>query len=131
MKQLTPNLMVDNVQETLRFYREVLGFSVVMTVPDEGAPVWAMVACGEVRLMFQDRASIVAEYPKLDRSTLGGALTFYIKVDDVTELYARVKDRATILRPLHRTFYDADEFALEDCNGFILTFAADSTAGQN
>ncbi len=126
MKQLTPNLMVDDVKETLHFYREVLGFSPLMTVPDEGTPVWAMVACGEVQLMFQERASIVAEYPKLDSLALGGALTFYIKVDDVAELYARVKDRATILRPLHRTFYDADEFALEDCNGFILTFAADA-----
>lgn len=117
--------MVNNVNETVNFYQTVLGFNLVMSVPQEGIFNWAMVQCGEVSLMFQERKNIIAEYPALKDTPMGGGLTFYIKVRDVTGLYEKVKQQVNIVADLHHTFYGAEEFAMKDSNGFILTFSGD------
>lgn len=123
LKQLTPNLMVDNVNETVDFYQEILGFQLVMSVPQEGVFNWAMVQNGDVSFMFQQRENIIGEYPVLKDVPMGGGLTFYIKVRDIKGLYNKVQKRVNIVLDLHRTFYGAEEFAIQDINGFILTFA--------
>jgi uncharacterized glyoxalase superfamily protein PhnB len=123
LKQLTPNLMVDNVNETVNFYQEILGFELVMSVPQEGVFNWAMVQHGDVSLMFQERENIIGEYPVLKDVPMGGGLTFYIKVRDVKGLYNKVKKRVNIVLDLHKAFYGSEEFAIQDINGFILTFA--------
>lgn len=42
MENLTPNIFVDNMNETIAFY-EQLGFKTIMTVPDDGTDlIWAM-----------------------------------------------------------------------------------------
>jgi uncharacterized glyoxalase superfamily protein PhnB len=130
LKQLTPNLMVDNVNETVDFYQKILGFKLVMSVPQEGVFNWAMVQCGEVSLMFQERKNIIAEYPLLKDTPMGGGLTFYIKVGDVKGLYEKIKKQVNIVVDLHKTFYGAEEFAIGDNNGFILTFAGDAVSDK-
>jgi len=130
LKQLTPNLMVNDVNETINFYQKVLGFELVMSVPQEGSFNWAMVQCGEVNLMFQERNNIIAEYPLLKDTPMGGGLTFYIKVGNVKALYEKIRERVNIVSDLHNSFYGAEEFAIEDINGFILTFAGELAGGE-
>lgn len=125
LKQLTPNLMVEDVNETVDFYKNILGFELVISVPQEGIFNWAMVKNGEVSLMFQEKDNIIAEYPVLMGKPLGGGLTLYIKVTDVQSLYNKIKMQAHIILDLHKTFYGAEEFAIQDSNGFVLTFAGD------
>jgi catechol 2,3-dioxygenase-like lactoylglutathione lyase family enzyme len=36
LKKLTPNLMVEDVNRTVAFYQEVLGFELLTSVPEEG-----------------------------------------------------------------------------------------------
>ena len=48
-------------------------------------------------------------------------------VTTVTECYERAKAVATIVKEPHKTFYGATEFAIQDNNGYVLTF---SEAGQ-
>ena len=128
MKQLTPNLMVDNVNETVVFYQKILEFELVMSVPQEGVFNWAMVQHGEVCLMFQEKKNLIAEYPVLKDTPRGGGLTFYIKVGDVKDLYNKIKKQVNIVLDLHKTFYGTEEFAIQDINGFVLTFADDTSA---
>ena len=123
MNKLTPNMMVEDVNQTVDFYRDVLGFNLVMTVPDSGRFDWALVQHDEVEVMFQARASLTDEVPVLKDKPLGGALTFFIDTDNVEALYEQVRSRVTIVQDLHDTFYGTREFAMQDCNGFILTFA--------
>jgi uncharacterized glyoxalase superfamily protein PhnB len=118
--------MVDNVNDTVRFYQEVLGFSLVMSVPETGTFLWAMMNCGKISLMFQEKNSMLDEYPVLKEPPTGHGLTFYVKVKDVRSLYNKVEGRAKIVLDLHKTFYGAEEFALQDLNGFVLTFAGDA-----
>jgi uncharacterized glyoxalase superfamily protein PhnB len=123
MKSLSPNLMVNNVNETIDFYVNVLGFKKIMSVPESGNLVWAMVQSGAITFMFQEEKSIKDEYPQLNKFEIGGGITFYINVTNVIDLYANLKGNATIIKEIYKTFYGSTDFAIEDINGYILTFS--------
>jgi uncharacterized glyoxalase superfamily protein PhnB len=126
MKQLVPDLMVDDVAKTITFYQDVLGFKTVATAP-ENAPVlcWALIKNGGVHFMLQSRSSFVQELPSLNAPKAGGTLIFYITVPDVQGWYASIKGKAKIVTDLRETTYGTKEFALEDCNGYVLVIADD------
>ena len=42
LKKMTPNLMVEDVNSTLAFYKDVLNFELLATVPETGQFNWAM-----------------------------------------------------------------------------------------
>lgn len=125
-KNLTPNLMVRDVAATINYYRSLPGFEVITTVPDNAHPVFGIVRAGGVMLMFQEEESLKAEYPQLAESSPIAGLTFYIHVDDILSLYEQLKGKAHIAKELHTTFYGSQDFAIEDCNGYILTFSQDA-----
>lgn len=123
LESLTPNLMVEDVTKTIEFYTDVLDFEVIQTVPEEGDLDWGFVRKDEVFLMFQKESSIKDEYPELKDQEKGGALTLYIKVDDLEHLFHSIKDEVNLIKEKHETFYGANEFAIQDPNGFIITFS--------
>ncbi len=123
MKNLTPNLMVEDVNQTVDFYKNVLGFNLIATVPETGQFNWAMMKQGGVEMQFQLRASLAEEIPSFKDRPIGGALTLYIGVEGIEELHARLKDKVTIVQDMHTTFYGTQEFALQDSNGFVISFA--------
>ena len=123
LKTLTPNVMVEDVNQTIEFYRDVLGFQVNVTVPDTGQFDWASMKRDSVELMFQARSSLSSEIPAYADLPIGGALTFFIQMEGLQELYDRLKGKITIVQDLHTTFYGMREFAIRDCNGYVLTFA--------
>jgi uncharacterized glyoxalase superfamily protein PhnB len=122
LKSMTPNLMVESVNETVEFYKKI-GFQIIATVPEEGKLDWAMLQHGNVMLMLQNRNNMVAEYPSLNDQQRGGGLTLFIEVDDVSSIFSEIRETANVIKDLHITFYGMKEFAIEDCNNFILTFA--------
>ncbi|MFT3738775.1 MAG: VOC family protein [Breznakibacter sp.] len=128
-QSLTPNIGVKSVDETVKFYTGVLGFKELMSVPGEGKQIWAMVNAGNVNLMFQDRDSLEDEYPELKGRGLQSVLSFYIKVKDKKELYDKVRDTAYLAKEMHTTPYGAEEFAVRDNNGFILTITEEAGNG--
>ena len=123
MESISANMFVNNINATVEFYK-ILGFSVAMTVPEQGDPVWAMMTCGRVSFMFQTFASLGDALPDVRRQD-GGSLLFYIKLKGIRAFFERVKEKVTVLQGLEKTFYGATEFSIRDINGFILTFAED------
>ena len=121
-QSITPNIGVKNVNETVDFYTEILGFQLLMSVPDEGEFVWAMVAAGHLFMMFQEEANLKEEYSEL-ANTGKGCLTFYVKIKGMKELYEKVKDTDMLVKKLGKTPYGVEEFAIRDNNGYILTIA--------
>lgn len=139
--QATPDLMVEDVNRTVAFYLEVLGFAFVLGVPEgttdtvvawpaPGRLAFAMVQSGQARLMFQSRASLAAELPRLGGARIGGSVVLYLECDDLEALYARVSERAPFIKAPHTTFYGARECSIEDINGYVLTFAQRAGATQ-
>ena len=124
LKKLTPNIMVENVKRTITFYKDVLGFELVTTVPQEGETLdWAMMRRDGVEMMFQSRTSLSGELPLFVGKAIDGSLTLYIEMTDIQALYASLKEQVTLVQDMHQTFYGAREFVIQDCNGFVLTFA--------
>jgi uncharacterized glyoxalase superfamily protein PhnB len=114
---------VKDVNKTLDFYTNVLGFELLQTVPEKGTFDWGFVKSGNVMLMFQKDTSIKAEYKELENYEKGGALILYIQVEELQKLHETIKDKTNVINPMHKTFYGANEFAIMDINGFILTFS--------
>jgi lactoylglutathione lyase len=134
-KKITANIIVSNVNEILDFYEKILGFSLVMAVPEGSQQVvtvrdrttplgFAIIRRDDVELMLQSRKSLAKELPSLAGSPVGTSFTLYIQVDDIEALYKGIKDNAAIIEDLHTTFYGAREFCIRDSGGNVLTFAS-------
>lgn len=124
LNSLTPNLMVNDVEETIEFYTDILGFTLLMTVPETGKLDWAMLKRNDVVMMFQTKKSLTSELPRLAGQKPGGGLTFYIKVDRISELHEELfNNEVEIISDLESTFYDTIEFSIVDLNGYVLTFS--------
>ena len=123
IKKLTPNLVVRNVEASLKFYGEILGLEKAMTVPEQSPYVFASVSNGSVEIFFNDQKTVAAEYPKL-AATIGASLTLYIEVDHLQEVLDRVqKAGRNISMPVTDQFYGMREFAFEDGDGYTITIA--------
>jgi lactoylglutathione lyase len=123
IKKLTPNLVVRNVDASLKFYRTILGLEKAMTVPEESPYVFAAVSNGVVEIFFNDQKLVAAELPKL-AATIGASLTLYMEVDSLQAVLDRVQQAgAKISMPVTDQFYGMKEFAFEDEDGYTITIA--------
>ena len=117
--KLTPELMVDDMQKTLKFYKELLGFNVTVSVPDED-PFFVILANGDVNIMLYKREQFAEEIPAFKTQSMGGSVALYIGIDNIEEVYKNLSDKVDVIQPLHKTNYGTTEFSFEDCNGYIL-----------
>ena len=124
MESLTVNTFVRNINKSIDFYKQ-LGFEVIMSVPEKGDLVWAMLTNGGVSIMFQTFESLGNELPDIDRTRSGGTLLFYIKLKQISAFFDEIKDKAEVVKGLEKTFYGATEFTIKDIDGYHLTFAED------
>src|SRR5208282_2175509 len=123
IKKLTPNLVVRNVEASLKFYREILGLEQAISVPEQSPYVFASVSNGAVEIFFNDQKTVAAEYPQL-AANIGASLTLYMEVDSLQAVLDRVqKAGARISTPVTEQFYGMREFALEDVDGYTITIA--------
>src|SRR4030081_1092846 len=122
IRKLTPNLVVRNVEASIKFYREILGLEPAMTVP-ESPFIFAAVSNESVEIFFNDQKTVVAEFPKL-AATIGGSLTLYMEVDSLQSVLDQVQRAgAKISMPVTDQFYGMKEFGFEDPDGYTITIA--------
>jgi lactoylglutathione lyase len=122
-KKLTPNLIVANVERSLAFYVDTLGFARGMTVPEQSPLVFASVTSGPVEIFLNDAATAVKEYPAFAGKPLGATGTMFIEVEGVDALHDRLNASVKIVMPIVTQFYGMREFAIADPDGYIITFA--------
>ena len=127
LQKLTPNLIVADVVRSIAFYRDVLGFTVQATVPDQAPYVFAIVQSEGVEIFLNAPEPAVAEYPAFKGRPIGGTLTLFIHVDDVHAAHESLKDRVQIVMPLEAKWYGVTEFAFVDPDGYVITFAQPQT----
>jgi uncharacterized glyoxalase superfamily protein PhnB len=124
--KLTPNLLVANVERSLSFYIDVLGFERGMTVPQQSPFVFAAVTSGAIEVFFNDATTAVKEYPAFAGKPIGATGTMFIELEGsgtIDALHDRIKPRATITMPIVTQFYGMREFAIADPDGYVITFA--------
>lgn len=108
---LTPMLWTPELDETVAFYTQVLGFE--CAVHEEG---WAVLIYGDIELMF---SLPVAHIPFNGPQFTG---SFYLNTDNVDELWTKLKDTCTICYEIENFEYGMREFAIFDNNNYILQF---------
>jgi len=127
LHKLSPILWTKDLDETISFYKNVLGFESKSNFPD-----FVSLTRGEVEIMFivpQDEPEDCKEpgseefFPK---SVLTGSL--FIVTDKVDEYWENVKDRATIKSALADREYWMRDFSILDNNGYELVFGQDISA---
>jgi catechol 2,3-dioxygenase-like lactoylglutathione lyase family enzyme len=123
LTKLTPNLIVSDVERSVRFYCDVLGFAVAATVPEAAPYVFAIVQSGPVEVFLNAPEPAIAEYPAFKDRPIGGTLTLFIEVVDIAGVHASLKDRVPIVMPLEHKLYGVTEFAFADPDGYLITFA--------
>ncbi|MGZ4839843.1 MAG: glyoxalase superfamily protein [Terriglobales bacterium] len=121
LKRAVPNMVVADVERSHKFYRDMLEFETVQTVPpDKGPFVFVDLKRGGVEVFLNARPQ---EGP-LAKAQPGGGMSLYVEVQGVDELAKKVEGRGIKLAvPLHTEFYGMREFAINDPDGYMLIFA--------
>lgn len=122
IKDLIPELLVEDMSKTLKFYHDVLGFESEIVFPEKN-PVFAQIEKDNIHIMLYDRNDFQNEIPKLRQMKMGGSILLYFKIEKIKDFYQQIKDRVKIIQPLHKTDYGSLEFTIEDCNGYLLAFS--------
>ena len=133
-KKLTPNMMVNDVRESVEFYINILGFTLDMVVPENSKTVeneledgknyvYAMVSRDEAFIMLVKKDVFEKDLPMLKGAIIGASVSFYFDVDNIHKMYTSLKDKVDVAIDLHTTWYGMQEFYIKDCNGYILGFA--------
>jgi uncharacterized glyoxalase superfamily protein PhnB len=123
LKSLTPNLVVSDVGRSIRFYCDVLGFTLGPTVPDKAPYVFAIVESGPVRIFLNAPEPATEEYPAFTNRPIGGTLTLFVDVSNVRKVHDDLDGKVTIVMPLERKWYGTTEFAFTDPDGYVITYA--------
>jgi catechol 2,3-dioxygenase-like lactoylglutathione lyase family enzyme len=108
-RSLTPMLQTSDMDRTIAWYSDVLGFRCVRRMGDG----WCRLEQGGVSLMFMHNDHLGAPQ---------ATATQYIYVDDVTALWERLKDRIPAEWGPEDMPYGMREFAIRDPDGYLLSF---------
>lgn len=112
---IMPVLKVTDLQRSIQWYTEVLGFRAQGRSPDDDAGDHCFVAAGDVEVLLATG------------SHLGGTPTFtgtlYFRVKGVDAFFAQVRGRADVVWPLAPQEYGTREFGIRDPDGYTLAFA--------
>ena len=115
---LEPRLHIADFDRSVAFYRDVLGFTVLSTFPED-TPSFALLARDGVGLQIGgiDTAKAPANPP---------TVTLYFDVDDARSLHAALKDQVTIEWGPDVFFYHRREFALRDPDGHLIIISEET-----
>jgi catechol 2,3-dioxygenase-like lactoylglutathione lyase family enzyme len=112
---IMPVLKVTDLERSVNWYVDVLGFTAAGRDSDESGAEHCFVGAGDAELLLSTG------------SHLGGAPSFtgthYFRVVGVEALFARVRERAEVVWPLERQDYGTLEFGIRDPDGYVLAFA--------
>ena len=109
---LSPMLQVKDLQETISFYTDILGF----TTTNSSYPEFATLCRDGVQIM------IIVPHKKQDnfKPSLTGNL--YMFTENVDELWEKIKDKVTVTCSIGDRVYNLRDFSILDNNGYELVF---------
>lgn len=122
--KITPVLIVDEVEKSLTFWVDRMGFTMVTNVPEGERIGFAILAREGAELMMQTLSSVRRDEP---RFAPGGIETkgtvLFIEVEDFADARQRLEGYP-IAMPERVTFYGMREIGVSEPNGHTVIFAA-------
>lgn len=127
LRALAPVLIVDAVEPCTAFWTERFDFTLENQVPGaDGTLVFASVKKDGVEVMYQTRASVLAEDPSQASDLTGHSAALFITVPTMADL-DEIETRAVgapVVKPRHDTFYGSTELYVREPGGTVVGFAA-------
>jgi uncharacterized glyoxalase superfamily protein PhnB len=111
--ELRPMLWTADLNETIAFYEQVLGFLCTAKNEDWG---WATLRIDDVAIMAAEPTA----HSSFESPTFTGS--FYFTTDDVDAMWSKLKDKARVCYGIENFEYGMREFAVYDNNGYLLQF---------
>jgi uncharacterized glyoxalase superfamily protein PhnB len=113
LHSLTPMLNTWDVKASIAFYTDILGFECEKFSEEHG---WAS--------LRRDKVSIMLARPNQHLGHTAPILTgsLYIKTDDVSACWEKIKDKTRVCYPIEDFEYGMREFGVFDNNGYLLQF---------
>ena len=121
---LVPMLMCEDVQASIRFYTDILGFEVTGRMDDVGATGFAALRNGKAAVMLAS-PTYIAQGTKVDGCFPQSNYYFYVA--DAEGLRQSIVEAGWEATECVDRFYDIKEFELVDPDGHVLVFGQDLT----
>ena len=121
---LSPTLMVRDMEKSIEFYTETLGFENTFKMPDpEGNLIHANLVWKNVHIMLGPTTWLAEELIPYR----GAGVDFYILSDadnDIDAYYTMLKEKGVnIVKEIEDQFWGDRMFSIKDPDGYQLTFA--------
>lgn len=118
-------LVCADVQASIRFYRDILGFEVAERMDDVGLTGWASLARGRNRIMLTS-----ASYLRIPQENADGRLEsdviHYFHCEDVEGIHEHLVNAGISVSDFYVRFYGKKEIEFTDPDGRLLIFGEDS-----
>ena len=120
VKQIIPEIIVDNIKSMIYYYEHYFDFVLDFTDVENENFTWAQMSNGTCVIMFQEIESTKNEITEINKRITGTDLLMFKfdSTEDVKKLYDRfdtIKD--TIYMEFHNTDYGTCEFGVKDPEG--------------
>ncbi|MFZ1255211.1 MAG: VOC family protein [Saprospiraceae bacterium] len=112
-KKMTPMIWTSEMDLTIAFYTEILGFGCTDRNDEWG---WAV--------LHHDAIEIMVSRPN-EHTPFGGPVftgSFYFVIEDIDALWELLKEQTYIAYPIEDFDWNMREFGIFDNNGYLLQF---------
>jgi len=123
--KITPILMVDAIEPSLKFWVEQLGFEKTVEVPEGDKLGFVILQKDGTEVMLQSRESVKKDAGPASEAVLSQGASLYIEVDDFSDALKRVQG-TEVLVPERTTFYGMREIFVREPGRHVVGFAAKS-----
>lgn len=123
LKDMIPMLICDDVQASIQFYTELLGFRVTGRMDNVGISGWASLNHGSVQIMLAS-PTYIPQPVKVDGRYPQLMLYFY--PENIDTLHATVREHGRETTELVVRFYGMKEFEMLDPSGHVLVFGEET-----
>ena len=120
-----PMLVCADVQASIRFYRDILGFEIADRMDDVGLTGWASLTRGPNRIMLTSASYLKAPEKNTDGS-LHSDVIHYFHCEDVVGIHTHLKNAGVSVSEFFVRFYQKKEIEFRDPDGRLLIFGEDT-----
>ena len=117
VRQLVPLLAVTDIQRSLEFYRDRLGFTLTGQAENEGRLSWCSMVRGGSAIMLQQ-----AEDEDGPAKGRGRGVSFYFVCEDADAIYAELTSRGLQISPPTVAYYGMKQVIVPEPDGYYLCF---------
>ncbi len=125
--KITAVLMVEEIEKSLPFWMDRMGFTKTVDVPEGDRLGFAILVRDGAEIMLQTIESIRKDAPQFVPQSLSHDFGLFVEVDDFADILKRLEGYPTALEE-RTTFYGMREIGVREPNGHIVVFAARGSA---